>query len=119
MVCGLFRLALGRSALCRDGGTVPVVHHLWARCHARTKPPRVAGPAPPMPEIRQAVLLRSSFASAGPGGAQIDEVAAERGVAPRPGLGLRAVVENHRAAGIPARSDARPQLVLLGGQDVA
>jgi ATP-binding cassette subfamily B protein len=75
--------------------------------------------APPTPETSQAVPLRSPFASAGPGGAQVDEVAADRGVAPNPGLVLRAVVENHRAAGIPARFEARPQLVLLGDQDVA
>jgi hypothetical protein len=83
----------------------------WRHCASRPSP---MGQVP-----RPAVLLRSSFASASPRGAQVDEVAADRGVAPHPGLVLRAVVESHRAAGIPAHFEARPQLVLLGGQDVA
>ena len=69
-----------------------------------------------MPESPHAMPLRSLFASAGPGGTQVDEVAADRGVVPHPRLVLRAVVENHRAKGIPACLEARPQLMLLGDQ---
>src|ERR1700689_3484417 len=71
------------------------------------------------PETSNKLLLRSLFASAGPRGAQVDEVAAHRGVVPDPGLVLRVVVENHRADRIPARLEAGPQPVLLSGQDVA
>src|SRR5580658_1512296 len=63
--------------------------------------------------------LGSLFAPAGPGGAEVDEVAADRGVVPHPCLVLRAVVENSRADGIPARLEARPPFMLLGDQDVA
>jgi hypothetical protein len=68
-------------------------------------------------EARQNVL-RGLFALAGSGGAQVDEVAAVRGAVPDPGLVLGAVVEDHRAGGIPAGFEAGPQSVLLGDQDV-
>jgi hypothetical protein len=52
------------------------------------------------------------LALAGPGGAEVDEVAAVRGVVPDTGLVLRAVVEDHRAAGIPAGFESGPQLIV-------
>ena len=67
---------------------------------------------------RPAAPLRGVFAPASPGGAKVDEVAALRGVVPDTGLVLRAVVEDHRARGIPACFEAGPQLVLLSEQDV-
>ena len=73
----------------------------------------IARPAAP------AIPLRGLFALAGSGGAKVDEVAAVRGVVPDAGLVLRAVVEDHRAGGVPAGFQAGPQPVLLGEQDVA
>src|SRR2546421_7098042 len=74
----------------------------------------------PAPSRRMgAVSLRSPFALAGSRGAQVDEVAADRGVMPHPGLVLRAVVEDRRAEGMPACFETGPQLVLLGDEDVA
>src|SRR5580692_181272 len=64
-------------------------------------------------------FYKALFALAGSGGAEVDEVAAVRGVVPDAGLVLRAVVEDHRARGIPACLEAGPQPVLLGDQDVA
>ena len=71
------------------------------------------------PLLDSVALLRGLFALAGSGGAKVDEVAAVRGVVPDAGLVLRAVVEDHRAGGIPARFEAGPQLVLLGEEDVS
>jgi len=64
------------------------------------------------------VSLRRLLASAGARGTEVDEVAADKGVVPDPGLVLRAVVEDHRAEGIPARFEAWPQFVLLGDENV-
>ena len=64
------------------------------------------------------VSLRRLLASAGARGTQVDEVAADKGVVPDPGLVLRAVVKDHRAEGIPARFEAWPQFVLLGDENV-
>jgi hypothetical protein len=72
-----------------------------------------------MLDTPQAVPLRSLFASAASRSAQVDEVAADRGVVPHPDLVLRAVIENHRAEGIPACFEAGPQLMLLVDHDVA
>ena len=55
-----------------------------------------------------AIPLRGLFALAGSGGAKVDEVAAVRGVVPDAGLVLRAVVEDHRAGGVPAGFQAGP-----------
>src|SRR3984957_20118805 len=74
---------------------------------------------PTVRSARSAVPLRRLLASASSRGAKVDEVAADRGVVPHPGLVLRAVVEHHRADRIPACLEAGPQLMLLGDQDVA